>query len=82
MVASGAAWLAVTSAPFVTDERPMRPEIGRGHLGVGEIDARGFERGLGGFDFRFGEFHRGDGIIIVLPADGLARPAVPCNDPP
>ena len=28
MVASAAAWLAVTSAPAVTVEWPMRPEIG------------------------------------------------------
>ena len=28
MVASAAGWLAVTRAPSVTVDRPMRPEIG------------------------------------------------------
>ena len=32
MTASGSAWLAVTSAPTVASERPMRPLIGAGML--------------------------------------------------
>ena len=31
-------WLAVTSAPGVTTDGPMRPEIGERDLGVVEID--------------------------------------------
>ena len=45
MVASAVVWLAVTSAPSVTAEAPMRPVMGAVMLGVVQIDARGFDIG-------------------------------------
>ena len=40
MVVSGSAWPPITSAPVVTSERPMRPEIGALTSGESQVDAR------------------------------------------
>ena len=44
MTASGSAWLAVTSAPTVNSERPIRPLIGAGTAGEAQVDPRRLER--------------------------------------
>ena len=71
MTASGSAWLAVTSAPTVESERPIRPLIGAGTRGVAQVDPRGFERGAVLGDGGLGLPRLGGGVGIVLLGDRL-----------
>ena len=66
---SAVVWSAVTSAPGVTSERPMRPVMGAVMRGVAEIDAGGFEvrllLGNRGGGLAVGRF----GVVVVLLGD-------------
>ena len=73
IVASGSSWLAVTSAPAVTADRPMRPVMGATTCRIGQVDARGLGRRLGRRDVGFVRLQRGQGVVIGLLADELDR---------
>ena len=63
------AWLAVTSAPCVTDDLPMRPGDGRGDPRVREDDVGAVEDRLRGDDVGLRLPQRGDRVLVVLLAD-------------
>ncbi len=58
MVARGSVWLAVTSAPVVTDGAADAAGDRRLDAGIVQVDAGGLQGRLGGCDLRLGLLER------------------------
>ena len=71
MVVSASVWLAVTSAPSVTFDRPIRPLIGAGTRVKRMIDLRCAQRRVVLRNGGIGLPRLGDGVGIILLGDRL-----------